>query len=198
MMFFDSITGIFRVVLVSVLAYSTLVLVLRIAGKRSLGKLNAFDLVVTVALGSTLATVLLSKDVAFLEGALAFVMLCGLQYAVTKASVHWPWFKRLVRARPRLVFENGRYLDDALHSKRVTREEIDQTIRNHGFGRIEDVAAVVLESDGSFSVIGSSVEGGELTSLDAVYRGERGRSSRSKETRPGVARPGHENRSSTN
>jgi len=63
-MLFDSWTGLGRVLLVGVLAYSALVLTLRVSGKRTLTKLNAFDLVVTVALGSTLATVLLSKDVA--------------------------------------------------------------------------------------------------------------------------------------
>jgi len=68
-LFFDSLHDLLRVVLIAALAYAALVGVLRLAGKRALAKLNAFDLVVTVALGSTLATVLLSKDVSFLEGA---------------------------------------------------------------------------------------------------------------------------------
>jgi uncharacterized membrane protein YcaP (DUF421 family) len=70
-MFFDSWTGLGRVLVVGTLAYFALVLTLRVSGKRTLSKLNAFDLVVTVALGSTLATVLLSKDVALAEGLLA-------------------------------------------------------------------------------------------------------------------------------
>lgn len=79
-MFFDDLHGLLRVAIVSLLAYAAMVLVLRIAGKRSLAKLNAFDLVVTVALGSTLATVLLSKDVALGEGVLAFAALASLQW----------------------------------------------------------------------------------------------------------------------
>lgn len=78
-MLFDGFQGLLRVALVALLAYGSLVLVLRFAGKRALSKLNAFDFVVTVALGSTLATVLLSGDVAFLEGFLAFAMLALLQ-----------------------------------------------------------------------------------------------------------------------
>ena len=70
-MLFDSWAGLGRVLLVGTLAYVALVLLLRISGKRTLSKLNAFDLVVTVALGSTLATVLLSKTVALAEGVLA-------------------------------------------------------------------------------------------------------------------------------
>jgi uncharacterized membrane protein YcaP (DUF421 family) len=77
-MLFDSWAGLGRVLVVGTLAYVALVLLLRISGKRTLTKLNAFDLVVTVALGSTLATVLLSKSVALAEGALALCLLISL------------------------------------------------------------------------------------------------------------------------
>jgi uncharacterized membrane protein YcaP (DUF421 family) len=168
-MLYDDFTGIVRVMAVSVGAYAALVMILRVAGKRSLAKLNAFDLVVTVALGSTLATVLLSRDVPFAEGLLAFIMLAALQYAVAKASVHIPWFKELVRSDPRLLVEDGRYLEEAMRAERVTRSEVDAAVRKKGAGRIEEVAAVVLETDGSFSVIRAGGEG-ELTALRSVRR----------------------------
>jgi uncharacterized membrane protein YcaP (DUF421 family) len=168
-MLFNNWMSILRVVIVSVAAYAALILVLRAAGKRSLAKLNAFDLVVTVALGSTLATVLLTKDIALAEGVLAFAMLAGLQWAVARASVRWGGFSRLVRAEPRLLVEDGRLLEAAIEAERVTRGEIDQAIRNHGIGRIEEVAAVVLETDGSFSVIGKDGDG-QLTALRTVRR----------------------------
>lgn len=167
-MFYDNLEGLARVLLASILAYGWLVLVLRCAGKRSLSKLNAFDLVVTVALGSTLATVLLSKDVALLEGALAFCMLALLQWLVSRLSVSSRRFSKLVRSRPRLLVENGIYREDALTDERVTADEVDAAIRNAGIGRIEDVAAVVLETDGSMSVIRRS--GDELTALRSVGR----------------------------
>ncbi len=68
MFFFDSWSAMGRTVVVGVLAYLALVLLLRVSGKRTLSKMNAFDLVVTVALGSTLATVLLSTSVALARG----------------------------------------------------------------------------------------------------------------------------------
>jgi uncharacterized membrane protein YcaP (DUF421 family) len=166
-MLFDNWLGIARVVLISIAAYAALILMLRLAGKRSLAKLNAFDLVVTVALGSTLATVLLTKDVPFAEGALAFAMLAALQWAVARASLRWPGFRRLVRAEPRLLVERGRYLHDVLRDERVTSGEIDQAIRKAGLGRIERAAAVVLETDGSLSVIAGE-DGEELTALRSV------------------------------
>ena len=92
-MLFDSWAGLGRVLLVGTLAYVALVLLLRISGKRTLGKLNAFDLVVTVALGSTLATVLLSKSVALAEGVLALGLLILLQYLIAWLSVRSPQFQ---------------------------------------------------------------------------------------------------------
>ena len=81
-MFFDSWSALGRVAVVGVLAYLGLVALLRGSGKRTLAKLNAFDLVVTVALGSTLATILLSRDVALAERLLAFTLLITLQYII--------------------------------------------------------------------------------------------------------------------
>ncbi|WP_312490387.1 DUF421 domain-containing protein [Sphingomonas sp.] len=152
-MLFDNLQGLLRVVVISLLAYAGLVVVLRLAGKRALAKLNAFDLVVTVALGSTLATVLLTQNVALLEGLLAFVMLALLQWAVARLSIASGWFRSLVRSTPRLLVEDGRLCAEAMRQERVTRGEIDAAIRASGTGRIEDVGAVVLETDGSLSVI---------------------------------------------
>ncbi|MEF2552782.1 YetF domain-containing protein [Aurantimonas sp. A2-1-M11] len=152
-MFFDSWHDLVRILIVGGLAYVGLVLLLRVTGKRTLSKMNAFDLVVTVALGSTLATVLLSKDVTLTEGLLAFVLLCGLQYVVATASVHSPRFRDLIKAEPSLLFYRGRFLTPALHKERVTEDEVLAAVRSQGKAELGSVEAVILETDGSFSVI---------------------------------------------
>ena len=167
-MFFENWESLGRVAIVAVCAYVGLILVLRVGGKRSLAKLNAFDFVVTIALGSTLATVLLSKDVGVSEGLAAFTMLAVLQYLITAASVRWHWFKRLVRSEPQLLVSNGRFLEEAMRDERVTRSELDAAIRKQGIGRVEDVAALVLETDGSFSVIEADAGPAELSALESV------------------------------
>lgn len=90
-MWFDTWLGLWRVAVVGMCAYAALVVFLRTSGKRTLAKMNAFDLVVTVALGSTLATVLLSKDVALVEGVLAFAVLIALQFGIAWLSVRRVW-----------------------------------------------------------------------------------------------------------
>ena len=152
-MFFDSWQGLGRVLVVGTLAYASLVVLLRVSGKRTLTKMNAFDLVVTVALGSTLATILLSKDVALAEGIVAFALLIALQFVVTWLSVRSQTMRRIVKSEPTLLFFRGEMLDRALTAQRVTAEEVRAAIRQQGISDVDDVEAVILETDGSFNVL---------------------------------------------
>ncbi|MBM0275195.1 DUF421 domain-containing protein [Micromonospora tarensis] len=112
-----------RLLVIAAIVYPALVLILRLSGKRTLSKLNAFDFVVTVALGSTLATILLSRDVSLLEGILALALLVTLQYVVALLAVRWPPSQRLLKARaPRCCCATvgcGTPPCDALGSRRV-------------------------------------------------------------------------------
>ncbi len=166
---FDNWDGIFRTMIAAVVAYTGLVLILRVSGKRTLSKLNAFDWVVSVALGSTLATILLSADVALAEGLVALVMLVGLQWLVARTSIHWPSFKRVTRSEPRILLEDGEFLRSAMSEERMTEADVKEAVRNKGFGDLSDVAAVVLETDGSFSVI-SHDKAGSRSALREVKR----------------------------
>lgn len=165
-MWFDSWSQIVRVLAVGGAAYLTLLVLLRVSGKRTLAKLNAFDLVVTVALGSTLATILLSSDVSWSEGVTALALLAALQFAVAWTTTKLPGGRSVVTARPTLVFADGAPLAEALAGQRMTMSELRQAVRASGSGDLGAVAAVVLETDGSLSVIpaekrgdGSALEG---------------------------------------
>lgn len=170
-MFFDSWTDLGRVLVVGVMAYLGMVFLLRISGKRTLSKMNAFDFIVTVALGSTLATVLLSKDVALAEGILAFALLIFLQYIITWLSVRSSTVFQLIKANPELIFYQGQFLESAMKQARVNEAEIRAAIRASGIANLEDVAAVVLETDGTFTVL-SNLANGALSSLANVTRPE--------------------------
>lgn len=153
LVFYDGWEGLARTLVVGALAYTMLIVALRWSGKRTLSKMNAFDLIVTVALGSTLATVLLSKDVALAEGVLAFALLIGLQFAVTWSSVRVRWVRRLVTGEPQMLLRRGDFLPAALRRARVTKDEVRAAVRSAGIGDLAAVEAVVFETDGSFSVL---------------------------------------------
>lgn len=151
-MFFQNWEGIARTVVVGALAYATLVIFLRIAGKRSLAKLNAFDLVVTVALGSILASILLQESIALAEGATAIATLLALQYLVTAGSVRSTAFANLVRSEPALLLRDGAFCKAAMRRERITEAEILSAARASGHPDLSKVGYVVLESDGSLSI----------------------------------------------
>ena len=115
-MFFDSWTGLARVAIAGVCAFAALVLLLRITGQRTLSKMNAFDFIVTVALGSTLATILLSKDASLVEGGVALALLIFLQISVAWLSLRSEGLQNLIKSTPLLLFHGGKFLEDAAES----------------------------------------------------------------------------------
>ena len=152
------------IVAVAAGAYAWLIFVLRVSGKRTLAKLNAFDFSITVAFGSALATVMIDETVGLLKGGLVLAMLALLQFVVAKGSQWSDFVRKAVRGRPTLLVRAGKVYQDALKQERLTIDELAEIIRNNGFGRMADVGAVILETDGSFSVLG-----GEFEEFDLLY-----------------------------
>lgn len=151
-MFYDGWFGLVRVLVVGSCAYLALIASLRISGKRTLAKLNAFDFIVTVALGSTLATVSLSSTVALVEGLTAFAMLIALQALVAAASARSRRVERLVKSEPTLVYRDG-FLPGAMRRERLTPDELRQAARGQGYPDVAEIRAIVLETDGTLSLL---------------------------------------------
>lgn len=174
-MFFSGWDSLLRTLIVGILAYVLLIVFLRISGKRTLSKMNAFDLIVTVALGSTLATVLLSRDVALAEGTLAFLLLIGLQFAVTWSSVRVRWVRRVATGEPLMLLYCGEFLPAALRKARVTEDEARSAVRSAGFTSLSRVHAVVLETNGSFSVVpaAENVDESSLAGVNGPHGAEK-------------------------
>ena len=170
-MFFQGWSSIGQTILTGVIAYALLVVILRISGKRTLAKMNAFDLVVTVALGSTLSTILVSRDVPLADGAAALLLLVVLQLAVAWSSVRWRAFEKIVKSNPSLLLYRGEYRREEMKRQRVSEEEIRAALRSSGIVQVAKAGAVVLESDGSFSVIGrEALPTPESEASDALIR----------------------------
>lgn len=166
-MFFEDWENIWRVGLIGTLAYAGLVFLLRISGNRTLSKMNSFDLVVTVAFGSTLSTILINRNVTLAEGLAAVALLVILQFVITWLSVRSRRVNGIVKTTPTLLMNDSGFLGDAMRSVRVTEDEIRAAIRQHGIGSVDQVSAVILETDGSLSVI-SQEKAGNLSALEGV------------------------------
>lgn len=152
-LFFDGWSSLLRTLVAGVLAYVSLVLLVRISGKRTMSKMNAFDLIVTVALGSTLASILTSKDLSLAQGVLAMALLIGMQFLITWSGVRWRWIRSTVAAEATVLLRKGEYLDVPMCKARVTRDEVRAAVRAAGLATTDGVEAVMLETDGSLSVV---------------------------------------------
>ena len=174
-LFFNGWAGPVRTLVIGVLAYVMLIVFLRVSGKRTLSKMNAFDFIVTVALGSTLASILLSRDVTLVQGGVALAVLVGLQFVVTWTSVRVEWVRKVVTGEPSLLLLRGELLPETMRRSRVTEADVRSALRAAGLERPEEAAAVVLETDASFSVIkrdssGGGDQQGDIATLSDVRR----------------------------
>lgn len=105
--FFSTWSGIGRIFLIGTRVYGALILLLRVWGKRTLAAMNAFELIVAVAFGSTLATVLLLEQVSLFEGVTAFAVLLSLQFAATWLEGRSFRWGDLLKAQPSLIYFRG-------------------------------------------------------------------------------------------
>ena len=153
---FNGWDGVLRILLIAPAAYVALILILRMSGKRTLAKLNAFDFVVTIAIGSTLASVITSSTLSLVDGLVALALLVGMQFIVTAASVRWPWVNDVVKAEATLLVRKGELLPGAMRRQRITSDEIEAAIRQSGGRGVQDAEAVFLETDGSLAVTRAS------------------------------------------
>lgn len=153
--FFTNWESIARTFIIAVLSYVVLIFLLRSSGKRSLSKMNAFDFVITIALGSTFASLILNKSVSLSEGIVAFFTLIFLQFTVTWLSVRFKWVKHLVTSEPVLILYKGELQHQVIKKERITIEEINFSVRQKGISSLKEVDVIILETTGDFTVVPS-------------------------------------------
>ena len=136
-----------------IIAYIAIIILLRVSGKRTLAKWNSFDFVVTIGFGSVLASALLSNKDTFGKAIFAFALLVLFQYVITSIAVRSSVIQKLIKSEPSLLLYRGQMQHDILKKERVAEGEVLAALRTNGISAIEDADAVILETDGSFSVL---------------------------------------------
>jgi uncharacterized membrane protein YcaP (DUF421 family) len=165
-MLYDGSSRIVTLVVATLVAYGALVLSLRLSGKRTLSKLNAFDFVVTIAFGSILATASLSRSVPLVDAIVSLALLVLLQFLVSSASDRWRTVKRAVKSSPRALVVDGEVIDRALEEERVAMDDLAQAVRRQGHGSFSELDLVALETDGTISVVADVADRSALLGID--------------------------------
>ena len=165
--FFQNWYNVERTITLSIVGYAALFTMLRVSGKRTLSKLNVFDFVFVVAVGSVFASMIISKDVTLVEGVAAMATLMLIQLVLAELAARFPKLERVINGEPTLLLSNGKFIRDALKKERVTEEEVRGAIRGEGVTRVEDVDAVTMENDGTLTVAWMSKKPGTSSLVDA-------------------------------
>lgn len=163
---FESWDSLLRVICIAPIAYIAMVILLRVSGKRTLAKMNAFDFVVTVALGSILASVALNQDIPLSNGIAAIVIFIGFQFLLTWLAVRVKSVKTLITSRPSLIFYTGNFLYGAMKEERITEEEIYSAARKEGISSLDDCDMIILETTGDITIIEKVTKGKKTTFQD--------------------------------
>jgi uncharacterized membrane protein YcaP (DUF421 family) len=169
--FFESWYNLGRTVTLTILGFTALITMLRISGKRTLSKLNVFDFVFVVAVGSVFAAMITSKDMTLIDGLAALITLIGIQLLLAEIAARWSLAERIINGEPSLLLSRGKFIPRALKRERVTEEEVRGAIRAKGINRVEDVDAVVLENDGTLTVAWEARGPGRSSLVDATVPG---------------------------
>ena len=154
------------VALTTTAIYVTTVVSVRVAGRRTLAEISAFDIVVTIALGSIVATTAVQKDASYLQGATAVVTLLVLQTVVAAIRQKVPAARRLLDFRPEVVIRDGE-LSVSAHplGAQLTETEVRSQLRQHGVFDPARVAVAVVEPGGALSVAAEGVDPSTIDDL---------------------------------
>ena len=136
----------------AVLIFAYGILLVRVSGKRTFGKLSAFDIVLAIIIGSNLSRTL-TGDSPFLATLIATTLLAVLHLLLARLVIRVRWLSNIVKGSPRQVIRDGKVDESAMRRGALWRGDLDQALRQHGLETTDGVKAAYLERDGSISII---------------------------------------------
>lgn len=137
-----------------ILVYIFLLVGLRLAGKRELAQLNAFDLVVLLTLSNTVQNAIIGDDTSVLGGVIGAATLLAINAAVVGLAYGHRGFSELVEGAPDRLIEGGRVNQRRLRAETITLSELEAAARRQGFASLQDVDQAILYPGGTFCFIG--------------------------------------------
>lgn len=139
-----------------ILVYAALVFLLRLFGKRELGQLNPFDLVVLLSLSNTVQNAIIGDDTSLSGGVVGAIALLGINYTMAQFKYRSKWFESFIEGTPRTLIENSKINEDAVRAELLTHEDLNTIAHKQGLDSVDDIEKCVLDPNGSFLVEGNT------------------------------------------
>jgi uncharacterized membrane protein YcaP (DUF421 family) len=135
--------------------YIALLVGLRLAGKREIGQMTVFDLVVLLLIANAVQNAMVGPDTSLTGGLIAAAILLAANTVVARLRLQSPRLRRMVEGTPTLLVYHGRVDPLAMRREGIDREELDAALREHGVAEVDGVDMAILETDGTISVVPS-------------------------------------------
>ena len=142
----------FEFVVRGVVVYVFLLVMLRITGRRQVGQLAPFDLVLLLVLSNAVQNSMNGGDNSLVGGLISATTLIAVNYGVGLLTYRNKKLEALIEGRPQLLIHNGRLFEDVLQSAKLTHHELNAALRQSGCACVDDVHSAILENNGSISV----------------------------------------------
>lgn len=140
-----------------VVMYFFLLVLFRIAGRRTLGQMTNFDLVLLLIISEATQNAMLGNDFSVTNGILVILTLVGIDIGLSLLKQHFPRVERHLEGLPLVLVDRGRPLKDLMYKARVDEQDILSSAREkHGLERMEQIKYAVLEAHGGISIIPKS------------------------------------------
>jgi uncharacterized membrane protein YcaP (DUF421 family) len=140
-------------ILRSAAVYLILLLGLRVFGKREVGQFTLFDLVFVLLVANAVQPAMTGKDASLGGGFIIIATLLTLNYAVARLRIRFPVIERALESKSVIVARDGAWIAQKLRREGITEDEAIAALREHGIGSVKETKLVVLEADGSLSVV---------------------------------------------
>jgi uncharacterized membrane protein YcaP (DUF421 family) len=148
------------IVLRATVIFLALYLLVRLMGKRELGQMTPFELIVLVVIGDLIQQGVTQNDFSLTGAIIAISTIAFLALLFSWASYLWPWAERLLEGEPRVIVRDGEILTSNLRRNRLTVSEIESEMRLAGIASLDEVAWAILEPRGKISFVQRADAGG--------------------------------------
>lgn len=143
----------------SVVVYLFMLLAFRVSGKRQVGQLTPFDLVLLLIISNVVQNALIGNDTSLGGGLLGAVTIFVLNFLVAKIVYRSKKVRHFLEPKPTLLIHNGKILEHNLEQEMITHEDLNAALRLHGLQHLGQVRFAILEENGEISIISNSTPG---------------------------------------
>lgn len=144
-----------QVVVRTVLVYAGVLVILRLAGKRELGQLTVFDLVLILLIANAVQNAMVGPDTSLQGGLVAAAVLVVCNTVVAVVRLRGGVWGRLIEGAPTVLIADGHLVSPGLRRERLDVDDLERILREHGVASVSDVRMAILETDGSISIVPS-------------------------------------------